>query len=62
MVTVRSLYYYENTRSWQSTCYRAVLKSYISLKISFFNSILHRLMEILDKSTFLQISGVFGTR
>ena len=27
LVTINSLYYYENTRSWQSTCYQAVLKS-----------------------------------
>ena len=27
LVTVNSLYYYENTRSWQSTCYQAVLRS-----------------------------------
>ena len=60
MVTINSLYYYEDTRSFKSTCYQALPKSYIWLKITFSNSVWPRMKEELDKSTFLQISGVFG--
>ena len=61
-VTVNSLYEYRNTRSWQSTCYQAVLKSQIWLKTTFSNSICAKSMKKLAKSTFLQISVVFRTR
>ena len=62
LVTVNSLYYDQNTRSWQSMCQQAVLKSQIRLKTTFSNSIWVRMLEKLVKSIFLQISGVFGTR
>ena len=45
LVTVNSLYYYENTRSWQSTCYQTVPKSMIWLNITFPNSISLRMMQ-----------------
>ena len=39
LVTVNSLYYWENTQGWHPVCYQAVLKSQIRLKINFSNSI-----------------------
>ena len=39
LVTVNSLYYWENTQGWHPMCYQAVLKSQIRLKINFSNSI-----------------------
>ena len=39
LVLVNSLYYNENTCSWQSTFYQADVKSQIWLKITFSNSI-----------------------
>ena len=62
LVSENSLYYFGNTRSSQSTCYQANLRSQIWLKITFSNSIWLRVTEKYDKSTFLQIPGHFGTR
>ena len=53
-------YYDENTRYLQSTCYQAVLKSQIWLKITS-NSVWLIMMKTWDKSAFLQLSAVFGT-
>ena len=61
LVTVISLCYYKNTRSWQSTCYHAVLKSEIRSNIIFLNSVWPQVKKKLDKSTSFQISGVFAT-
>ena len=61
LATVNSLYYYENTCSLESTSYQAVLKSQILSKITLSNSFLIKIKRKLDKSTFLQISGVFRT-
>ena len=62
LVSVNCLYYLGNTRSSQSMCYQTDLNSYIWLKISYSNSIWFRMIKKLDKSTFVQISGVFETR
>ena len=61
LVMASYLYYYENTRSFQSSCYQAVLQSYICLKMTFSNPIWLRMKKSDDKSTFLQILGVLGT-
>ena len=55
LVIVSYLYYYENSRSFQSSCYQAVLESEIWLKMTFSDSIWLRMERRDDKSTFLQI-------
>ena len=61
LVTIYSLYYYENIRSWHSASKQAVLKSQIWLKTTFSNSKWLWMKTKWDKSTFLQISGDFWT-
>ena len=55
LVMASYLYYYENTRSFQSFCYQAVLESQIWLKMTFSNLIWLRMKKRDDKSTILQI-------
>ena len=45
LLSVNSFYYFGNTRSSQSMCYEADLKSQISLKITFSNSIWFGMMK-----------------
>ena len=47
-------------RSWHSTCYQAVCKSHITFKLTFSNSNWPWTLKKYDKSTFMEISGVFG--
>ena len=45
LVSVNFVKYFGNTRSSRSTCYQRDLKSYIRLKITYFNSILFRMTK-----------------